>query len=222
MILSDVDIEAAVSAGRLRFDPSPPDEAFGPASVDLRLAGEFRTYRRPPALGPWRRLGEAAIDLALAPFGGRSAPAEAAWPVADPSRHMDLHVVPEGGAFLLQPGCMALGVTIERVTIPADLLGKLDGRSSLARYGLQVHLTAHTIHAGWDGRIVLEFLNGGSRPFALRGGDRVCAIEFHQMSTPARRPYGARTDAKYAGQAGVAVSRFAGERVYGDRIRKTA
>ncbi len=67
-------------------------------------------------------------------------------------------VLPEGEAFFLHPGELALAVTYESVTLPADLVGWLDGRSSLARLGLMVHVTAHRIDPGWSGCIVLEFL----------------------------------------------------------------
>ncbi|MRE70795.1 dCTP deaminase, partial [Escherichia coli] len=66
-------------------------------------------------------------------------------------------VLPEGEAFYLHPGELALAVTLESVTLPDNVVGWLDGRSSLARLGLMVHVTAHRIDPGWHGHIVLEF-----------------------------------------------------------------
>lgn len=92
--------------------------------------------------------------------------------------------LPEGEAFA--SGELALAVTLESVTIPDDLVGWLDGRSSLARLGLMVHVTAHRIDPGWQGRIVLEFYNSGKLPLALRPGMLIGALSLNL--SPARRP----------------------------------
>ena len=117
-------------------------------------------------------------------------------------------VLPEGEAFFLHPGELALAVTLESVTLPDNLVGWLDGRSSLARLGLMVHVTAHRIDPGWQGRIVLEFYNSGKLPLALRPGMLIGALSFEPLSGPAARPYNRRTDAKYKGQQGADASRI--------------
>lgn len=103
---------------------------------------------------------------------------------------------------------MALGVTYESVTLPADVVGWLDGRSSLARLGLMVHVTAHRIDPGWSGQIVLEFYNSGKLPLALRPKMKIAALNFEAMSGKAARPYNKRVDAKYKGQQGAVASRI--------------
>ena len=105
-------------------------------------------------------------------------------------------IIDKDKAFYLHPGELALGITIERLSLPNDLVGWLDGRSSLARLGLMVHITAHTIDPGWDGRITLEFANIGKLPLALRPNMRICAISFEQLSGPTSRPYSKKTGAK--------------------------
>ncbi|KAA2007035.1 dCTP deaminase [Escherichia coli] len=106
------------------------------------------------------------------------------------------------------PGELALAVTLESVTLPADLVGWLDGRSSLARLGLMVHVTAHRIDPGWSGCIVLEFYNSGKLPLALRPGMLIGALSFEPLSGPAARPYNRREDAKYRNQQGAVASRI--------------
>jgi dCTP deaminase len=94
------------------------------------------------------------------------------------------------------------------VRLPADIVGWLDGRSSLARLGLMVHVTAHRIDPGWSGNIVLEFYNSGKLPLALRPHMKIGALNFELMTTPADRPYNTRADAKYRQQTGADASRI--------------
>ncbi|PLP43499.1 dCTP deaminase [Klebsiella variicola] len=149
MRLCDRDIEAWLDEGRLAINPRPPVERINGATVDVRLGNKFRTFRGHTA--PF-------IDLS-----GPKAEVSAAL-----DRVMSEEIVlPEGEAFFLHPGELALAVTYESVTLPADLVGWLDGRSSLARLGLMVHVTAHRIDPGWSGCIVLEFYNSGKLPLAL-------------------------------------------------------
>ena len=92
--------------------------------------------------------------------------------------------------------------------MPDNIVGWLDGRSSLARLGLMVHVTAHRIDPGWSGQIVLEFYNSGKLPLALRPKMKIAALNFETMSSSAARPYNKRDDAKYKGQKGAVASRI--------------
>ncbi len=96
--------------------------------------------------------------------------------------------IADGDPFYLHPGQLALAVTREAVTLPDNIVGWLDGRSSLARLGLMVHVTAHRIDPGWSGRIVLEFYNNGRLPLALRPGMPIGALSFEPMSGSADKP----------------------------------
>ena len=87
-------------------------------------------------------------------------------------------------------------------------MGWLDGRSSLARLGLMVHVTAHRIDPGWSGAIVLECFNSGKLPLALKPNMTIGAINFETLSSPALRPYNKRVDAKYKHQQSAVASRI--------------
>ncbi|WP_193016785.1 dCTP deaminase [Proteus sp. FME41] len=190
MRLCDRDIIQWLDEGKLVIEPRPPVERINGATADVRLGNQFRVF-----------LGHTApyIDLS-----GPKAEVNAAL-----ERVMsDEIVLPEGEAFYLHPGELALAVTLESVTLPDNVVGWLDGRSSLARLGLMVHVTAHRIDPGWHGQIVLEFFNSGKLPLALRPGMVIGALSFEPMSGSADRPYNRRQDAKYKNQQGAVGSRI--------------
>ena len=88
------------------------------------------------------------------------------------------------GCHTIRPGDFVLGITYERVTLPLEsgIAARVEGRSSLARIGLTVHLTAPTIQAGWTGRITLEMVNQGPWPIKLRPYElRVCQLIFERV-----------------------------------------
>ena len=194
MVLSDNDIRKALQAGDIVLEPCPPLERIRGASLDLCLGNSFRLLSRQDT---------SHIDLWLSRDELRKTI----------DRVMGEEIVLEhDNAFYLHPGELALGVTQESVTLPADMCGLLNGRSSLARLGLMVHATAHVIDPGWSGRIVLEFFNCGRLPLGLKPGMAICALMFARLSSAAVHPYSARADAKYRNQKGAVASLLAMER----------
>ena len=193
MRLCDRDIEACLDNGRIRVEPRPDASAISGVSVDLTLGNSFRVFNDHAA--PY-------VDLS----GSRESIQETLNSVMSKEIVLD-----ESEAFFLHPGELALAVTYESVSLPDDIVGWLDGRSSLARLGLMVHVTAHRIDPGWSGQIVLEFFNGGKLPLALRPGMTIGAINFETMSGSAERPYSKRPDAKYKNQSSAVASRIGNE-----------
>lgn len=190
MRLCDRDIEAYIDAGKIQISPRPTPDMISGVSVDIRLGHKFRTFRAYAA---------AFIDL--------SGPREEVDHALN-SVMSDEIVLTDDEAFFLHPGELALAITLESVTLPADIVGWLDGRSSLARLGLMVHVTAHRIDPGWSGNIVLEFYNSGRLPLALRPNMKIGALNFETMTGEAARPYNKRLDAKYQQQTGAVASRI--------------
>ena len=190
MRLSDLDIETRLSEQSIVITPAPGQDAIAGISVDLRLDHRFRVFSNNSAthldLSGDRHQLERDIDRIMS---------------------KEIEIV-EGEALYIHPGELVLGATLESVTIPDDLVGWLDGRSSLARLGLVVHLTAGRIDPGWHGQIVLEFYNNGKLPLALRPGMSICALSFEMLSSPAQRPYNKRVNAKYKDQQGAVSSRI--------------
>jgi len=189
MKLSDKDIIQHLKIGKIAISPEPSSEKIKGISVDLRLDNRFRVF-----------------NDHTAPFIDLSGPSGEMQKIMDTVMGDEIKIA-EGDAFFLHPGELALAATYESVTIPDDLVGWLDGRSSLARLGLMVHVTAHRIDPGWHGQIVLEIFNSGKLPLALRPGMDICAINFETLSSAASKPYNKRADAKYKNQTGPTASR---------------
>ncbi len=164
MILSRDAITAEIDAGRLLITPLDPDQ-IGPASIDLHLGDEIRVFE--PG-GP--------IEIADTDHTAISA----------------LQRFDEG--YPLAPGETIHGVTRERVTLPGDIAGWLEGRSRYARLGLLIHVSAGFVCPGVNNHQVLEISNLGGRPLVLRPGLRICQIILQRCDGEAR--YGGR----FAGQ----------------------
>ncbi|GAB1107833.1 MAG: dCTP deaminase [Shewanella algae] len=190
MRLTDIEIEQCLDEGSIVIDPRPGIEAISGVSVDVRLGHQFRVFKDHTA--PY-------IDLS-----GPKAEVQAAL-----DRVMSEQIdIADGEAFFLHPGELALAVTYASVHLPSDIVGWLDGRSSLARLGLMVHVTAHRIDPGWQGRIVLEFYNSGKLPLALRPMMTIGALNFERLARPVARPYNTRKNAKYRDQQDAVASRI--------------
>ncbi len=181
MILSDRSIKEEMAAGRIRIEPLDPS-AIQPSSVDLRVGDEFRVFRN--TRYPY-------IDVRR-PMPGLTEPVKVA----------------EGEAFILHPGEFVLATTLEWVRIPADLVARLEGKSSLGRLGLLIHSTAGFVDPGFEGRLTLELSNVANLPITIYPGMRIGQISFYRLTTPAETPYGAREDSKYQGQTGPTASRY--------------
>lgn len=187
MVLSDVDIKRYIERGKIKITPALPPEQFGSCSVDFRLGSEFNVFEHSR---------HAYIDL-------------------KDNRGIEgimKSVVPgPGEPFILQPREFVLAITEETLELDDDVLGRLEGRSSLGRIGIIVHGTAGLFDPGWTGKATLELSNLSRMPVALYPGMRVCSFTFEQLSTPSSMPYRKKAGNKYAGQTHPLASRLAGE-----------
>ncbi|RIY32943.1 dCTP deaminase [Psittacicella hinzii] len=190
MRLSDKDIIEALDKEEIKIEPRPSNDRITGATVDLSLGNTFRVFSSQKV--PYVDLAGSSADLAKQ---------------LDALMSEEIYIE-DDQLFFLHPGELALGCTFESVTIPDNFLAWLDGRSSLARLGLMVHVTAHRIDPGWSGRIVLEFSNQGKVPLALRPKMKIGAISFEPLSSPALKPYTARDNAKYKYQNSAVSSRI--------------
>ena len=185
MILSDKDIKKALKAGRVQITPAPDlSVQLGSCSIDMHLGNKFRVFKHS---------SYAFIDLK-----GK----------IDGDQLMKEIVVPKGEAFIMQPGDFALATTVENLELADDLLGRIEGRSSLGRLGIIVHGTASIFDPGWVGRPAMELGNLGVMPVALYPGMRICAFTFEEVSSKVEVPYRAKKNNKYSGQKSPIASRL--------------
>lgn len=181
MVLSDRDITAEVSAGRVTISPWEP-ELIQPSSVDVRLDRFFRVFEnhRHAVIDPAR--DQSDLTREVSPAGD------------DP--------------FILHPGEFVLGATYEKVALPDDIAARLEGKSSLGRLGLLTHSTAGFIDPGFEGHITLELSNVATLPILLYPGMRIGQLCFFRLSSPAEHPYGSSVaGSHYQGQRGPTPSR---------------
>ena len=107
--------------------------------------------------------------------------------------------IKDDAPFILQPKAFVLTTTKEDFRLSNDIIARLDGRSSLARIGVVVHLTAARFDPGWQGKAVMELGNLGPMPVVLYAGvTRICALTFETLSSPVHIPYLKQKDHAYA------------------------
>jgi dCTP deaminase len=181
VLLSDRDLAAELAAGRLAIEPY--DAAMlQPSSLDVRLDRFFRVFDN---------TRYTHIDPAV--------------------RQDELTSLVEANGdepFVLHPGEFVLGSTFELVTLPDDLAGRLEGKSSLGRLGLLTHSTAGFIDPGFSGHITLELSNVANLPITLWPGMKIGQLCLFRLSSPAQHPYGsAQAGSRYQGQRGPTPSR---------------
>lgn len=181
MLLSDRDISTQISSGRLKVEPFH-DAMIQPSSVDVRLDRFFRVFEnhKYEVIDPSIEQAELTREVAVG---------------ADEF-------------FILHPGEFVLASTYEVITLPDDIAGRLEGKSSLGRLGLLTHSTAGFIDPGFSGHITLELSNVANLPVKLFPGMKIGQLCLIKLSSPAEHPYGsAQYGSRYQGQRGPTASK---------------
>lgn len=187
MIFSDADLRLVLSTGHLVITPSPDPAAIQPASIDLTLDNSFAVPARHHIAG----VEDNALSSLHRIIHGRTA-FDTVRPYHMQERSADFwnrFSIADGGAVIIHPGQFLLASTAESITLPADLVGRVEGKSTPARWGLIVHTTAGFIDPGFDGPITLELVNVGPFAYELHPGDPICQLSVEALRTPTTRPY---------------------------------
>jgi dCTP deaminase len=160
MILSDRDISSYLKKGIIKIIPAPEKEQIGPASVDLTLSNEF-----------WKPRKKARkIDISKVGF----------------NEVMEQFTA---DSVELEPGAMVLGKTVEKIVLPPNISGRLEGRSSFARLGLAIHITSSFIQPGSKNHQILEIVNLSKQRILVKAGMRVSQLIFEELRSSTSKPY---------------------------------
>jgi dCTP deaminase len=182
MVLSDRSIREALDAGTISIEPLG-EGCIQPSSVDLHVDKYLRLFRNHTSR---------VIDVR-----------------EDQEDLTELVDIGDTDPLILHPGEFLLVSTLEKNTLPNDLVARLEGKSSLGRLGLLIHSTAGFVDAGWDGHLTLELSNVANLPITIYAGMKIGQISFLQMTTAADKPYGSDgLKSKYQGQWGPTPSRY--------------
>jgi dCTP deaminase len=181
MLLSDRDIKEQIATNRVAIEPFNP-AMVQPSSVDVRLDRFFRVFEnhKYSEIDPSVEQQELTRELEVAS-----------------NEH-----------FILHPGEFVLASTYEVITLPDDIAGRLEGKSSLGRLGLLTHSTAGFIDPGFSGHITLELSNVANLPVKLFPGMKIGQLCLIKLSSPAEHPYGSAVyGSRYQGQRGPTPSK---------------
>ena len=179
MILSDSALHERIISGSIGLETESEYnllEQIGPASIDFRLGHHFKVYKRNKI---------ATIDPQdTTTLEGMT----------------ELFHIPTGDFFMLHPGQFVLGVTMETIRVPYDLVARCEGRSSLGRLGIVIHSTAGFIDPWFEGTITLEITNVNEVPIKLYPGMRFGQFAFQTIEGIVEQPYDKRKSSKYMHQ----------------------
>lgn len=182
MVLSDRSIREEIRQGRIVIDPLNED-CIQPASVDLHLDDKFRVFRN--IRQPYIDVRQPQDDLT------------------------ELVTINHDDPLILHPREFVLGSTLEKLTLPADIVARVEGKSSLGRLGLLIHSTAGYVDPGWSGHLTLELSNVSNLPITLYYDMPIGQISFLRLSSPAEKPYNSKgLGSKYQGQEEPTASRY--------------
>lgn len=191
--LPDWAIKEHIKKGVIKIDPLPKDwqDSVDEVTIDFHLGSKLRVFSMD---------GMNTIDTKFTTK-------------EDMEKMMKLVELKPGQPFILTEHDFVIATTKERLTLPADIIGHLHGKSSLARLGVVVHSTAARFDPGWDGCPVLEFgtfLKG--KRLVIYEGSPICAFSFEKMGAPVKRSYKESPNNRYGGSDMPQVSNIMGKK----------
>lgn len=166
MIIHDAEIHHLATTTDL-IEPYD-DTLVQPASIDVRLDQHLRVLRGDDDMYETRVLDPEEMNM----------------------HAFDFHDMGPNGTFIVEPGDLVLGSTVEKISLPPHLAARFEGKSSLGRLGLMTHVTAGFIDPGFSGTITVEIATASAMPIRLHAGMLIGQICFYQMAAAPTMPYG--------------------------------
>lgn len=189
MKLSDQYIKKWIDKKKLIITPKPDFNRIHGVTIDICLGNKFRVFNKKNDI-PFINLDSKRKNIAN---------------ILNKIMSKEI-ILSKNESFFLYPGELILAMTLESFILPNNLVGWLDGRSSLARLGLMIHITSHRIDPGWKGCIVLECFNSSKITLALKPGMIIGAISFDLIYGKVLKSYSDRKNAKYNNQTKIIES----------------
>lgn len=186
MILSDSEIKKRIESWEIEmttFGDYDVMQQIGPASLDFRLWNTFKIYRKSR---------QTVIDSKV-------------WVLPD---HVETLTIENWEQFIIHPGDFVLGVTLEKIKVPYDLVARCEGRSSIGRLGIIIHSTAWFVDPGFEGTITLEMTNINEVAVVLYAGMRIGQYAFQTVLWEVETTYDKRIWSKYMHQVTPEESRI--------------
>lgn len=181
MILSDKSIKEKLKAGEISISPFSQD-SLQPASYDLHLDENIMYFNTD---------GNNVID------------------VRKPIDDLMIKTQIDDSGFVIEPHQLVLANVVEITGVDSKHVGRLEGKSSLARIGLIIHATAGFLDPGNKLRLTLEMVNLSPLPIRIYAGMKIAQIAFEELDTPCERPYGSKSlNSKYVGDLTVQASKM--------------
>lgn len=180
MVIIDKDLKELIDKKRLLIQvgdenpPFNPIEQIGPSSIDLRLSRVFRKYKSEAHIVDLTQSTTDLIEEENTDLTGEE--------------NTELIELPLDGDLIIKPGELLLGLTVEAITLPADISGFIAARSSIARLGLSV-VEQPLIHPGYSGSIALQLKNNIDRPIKIKPLLVICQVMFLKTTNSAEKPY---------------------------------
>ncbi|MFH1380529.1 MAG: dCTP deaminase [bacterium] len=150
-VIAQSELRKLVKNGTIKIEPAPNDDQIGPGSIDLHVGNKFIVYKE--VKNVLHVVDDADFE--------------------DITEHIEVK-----DHFILMPGKSVLALTKEKITLPDNICGRLEGRSRFARLGLLVHITASFMQPGISNHQVLEMYNASPYPLAIHPGTRICQFIF--------------------------------------------
>lgn len=180
LILTDREIKISIDKGLIILKPPPKSEVYSSTALDLTLYSKIRRYKEIKGIN---------IDPGAEGFN------------YEKIKEILTDKIQMRESFDLEPSKLILGWTNEYLKLPVSsrLAARIEGKSSLARIGLAVHLTAPTIHAGFGGTLQMEIVNHGPSTIVLRPGMRICQLIFETTLGSPEKGYSGQFSEQQAG-----------------------
>lgn len=159
-MLSDVEIRQALQWGSIVLDPPPFDKDIQPASIDVHIGRRFGRLQAPNGNIPYYIRESSKVEYA------------------------------EADELVFKPGDFILAQLAEKLTIDASIVARVEGKSSIGRKGVGIHVTAGFVDPGWNGYLTLEMFNASKITYIIKAGDPIAQLAFDRLSIRSARPYG--------------------------------